>query len=97
MLLLYMQVFANVTTTGASGSIQVIGLPFTNTSANPSAVTLGQYTNLAHTAGSNPTAYINPSVNLIQGLQYNNSAVPANWFITGTTGVSFYVSATYTI
>jgi hypothetical protein len=89
--------FANVTTTGASGSIQVIGLPFTNTSANPSAVTLGQYTNLAHSANSNPVVYINASANLIQGLQYNNSAVPANWFITGTTGVSFYVSATYTI
>jgi len=89
--------FTNVNTTGASGSIQVTGLPFTNTSANSSTVTLGQYTKLAHSADSNPVVYINPSANLIQAVQYNDSAVAANWFITGTTGVTFYVSATYTI
>jgi hypothetical protein len=89
--------FANVTTTGASGSIQVIGLPFTNTSANPCAATLGIYTNLAHSANSNPVVYINASANLIQGTQLNDSAVGANWNITATTGVYFYVSVTYTI
>jgi hypothetical protein len=89
--------FANVTTTGASGSIQVIGLPFTNTSANPCAATLGIYTNLAHSANSNPVVYINASANLIQGTQLNDSAVGANWNITATTGVYLYVSADYTV
>jgi hypothetical protein len=96
--LVHVQVgFVNVNTTGASGSIQVTGLPFTNTSANSSTVTLGQYTKLAHSADSNPIGYINPSANLIQMSQFNDSAVGANWFITATTGVYFYVSATYTI
>jgi len=96
--LVHVQVsFVNVNTTGASGAIQVTGLPFTNTSANASTVTLGQYTKLAHSADSNPIAYINPSVNLIQMTQFNDSAVGANWFITGTTGVYLYISATYTI
>jgi hypothetical protein len=87
--------FANVNTTGASGSIQVTGLPFTNTSANACAVALGNYTKLAHTADNNPTFYINASASLIQGLQTSDSGVNANWNITATTGVFLYITATY--
>jgi len=96
--LVHVQVgFINVNTTGASGSVQITGLPFTNTSANTSSATIGLYTGLAHTANNNPIMYINASATLIQGGQISDSAVSSNWFITATTGVYFYVSATYTI
>ena len=87
--------FVNVNTAGASGSIQITGLPFTKASANPSAAVLGSYEKLAHSANSNPVFYINANATLIQGTQYNDSAVGANWFITTTTGVYLYVSADY--
>ena len=88
--------FAVVNTTGASGSVQIQGLPFAHDASNGSAVTLGQYTKLARTSGSIPTAYINSGASLIQGLQTNASGVNANWNITATTGVSVMLSATYT-
>ena len=88
--------FSSVNTTGASGSVQIQGLPFAHDASNGSAVTLGQYSKLAHTSGSIPTAYINSGASLIQGLQTNASAVPANWNITATTGVAVMLSATYT-
>jgi len=86
--------FENVTTTGASGQIQVVGLPFTADSAtNAVPVLISLCNKLTFTSTSNPAFTLADTT--MSGNEINYGGTSGDWAMVATTAVYLRVSATY--
>ena len=86
--------FENVNTTGASGQIQVVGLPFTADSAiNAIPVLISLCNKLTFTSTSKPAMTLSTTTFSGNEIHYNGTS--GDWAMVATTGVYLRVSATY--
>ena len=96
--LCYIQIrFNNVDTSGASGAMEVTGLPFTSANTNDSNVAnqlLGQFYNLPWLP-SNPK--ITRNDNKVTFVSQNNGAAWSSYNISANSGVYLHIAGTYVV
>ena len=86
--------FDNVNTGGASGQIQVTGLPFANNnSLNVSAADICLCNKLTFPDGAVPAMVVSGTT--LYGNTLDHSGTSADWAMVGTTAVYLRIQATY--